>query len=37
MAAVGGYETALILSSRAENRIKALAQVKTSQLVGCPF
>jgi hypothetical protein len=37
MAAVSGYETALLVSSRAENRIKLLAQVKTSMMIGCPF
>ena len=35
--AVGGYETALVLSGRVEARLKALAQLKTSALVGCPF
>jgi hypothetical protein len=37
LAAVSGYETALNLSSRAETRLKSLAQVKTSSLIGCPF
>ena len=37
LAATSGYETALVLSSRAPNRLKLLAQVKTSALVGCPF
>jgi hypothetical protein len=37
LAGVAGYETGLLLSSRADTRWKALAQVKTSALVGCPF
>lgn len=37
LAAVGGYESALLFSSRAENRLKLLAQVKASTLIGCPF
>ena len=37
LAAMMGYETALLLSSRAENRLKLLAQLKTSALIGCPF
>jgi hypothetical protein len=37
LAAVGGYESALVLSSRANTRLKLLAQVKTSSLIGCPF
>jgi len=37
LAAVGGYETALLVSSRVESRTKALASVKTSSLIGCPF
>jgi len=35
--AVGAYETALMLSGRVEARLKSLAQIKTSALVGCPF
>jgi hypothetical protein len=35
--AISGYETALLVSSRAPNRLKALAQVKSSSLIGCPF
>jgi hypothetical protein len=35
--AVGGYETALLLCGRVESQLKALAQIKTSALVGCPF
>lgn len=37
LAATGGYETALLLSSRAQSRLKLLAQVKASAMVGCPF
>lgn len=37
LAAMAGYETALLVSSRAENRLKLLAQVKASALIGCPF
>lgn len=34
---VGGYETALLASSKVDGRLKALASIKTSSLVGCPF
>jgi hypothetical protein len=37
LAAVGGYEAAVLVSSRVDNRTKALASVKTSSLVGCPY
>jgi hypothetical protein len=37
LAAVAGYESALVVSSRADTRLKLLAQVKTSSLIGCPF
>jgi hypothetical protein len=37
LAAVGTYENALLFSSRVDTRVKAIAQVKTSSLVGCPF
>ena len=37
LAAVGGYEGALIVSSRAETRHKLLAQLMASSLIGCPF
>jgi hypothetical protein len=37
MAAVGAYETALLLSDRVDSRLKALASLKASALVGCPF
>jgi hypothetical protein len=34
---VNAFETALLASGRVEGRIKALARVKTSALIGCPF
>ncbi|MEW6636677.1 MAG: hypothetical protein AB1425_07665 [Actinomycetota bacterium] len=37
LAAVGTYETALLASGRVNGRIKALAELKTSSLIGCPF
>lgn len=37
LAAVGTYETALLASGRVDGRIKALAELKTSSLIGCPF
>jgi hypothetical protein len=37
MMAVNVYETALLVSGRVDARLKALAQIKTSALVGCPF
>ena len=37
MMAVNGFETALLATSRVEARLKALAQIKTSALIGCPF
>lgn len=37
MAGVGAYETALIASGRVDGRLKALGQVKTGALIGCPF
>jgi hypothetical protein len=37
LAAVGVYETGLLLSSRAETRLKMLAGIRASSLVGCPF
>jgi hypothetical protein len=37
MLAVGAYESALFLSGSVDTRIKTLAQLKTSSLVGCPF
>lgn len=35
--AIGGYETALFASGRVDFRIKALASVKASSMIGCPF
>jgi hypothetical protein len=35
--AIGGYETALLASGAVDARLKALAQIKTSSLIGCPF
>ena len=37
MMGVNGFEMALLASSRVEARLKALAQIKTSALIGCPF
>ena len=37
LGAVGAYETAVLLSSRLDTRLKCLASVKTSSLIGCPF
>ena len=37
MAAVSTYETAIILSNRVDSRYKALASIKASSLIGCPF
>ena len=34
---VGAYETALLVSSKVDSRLKALASIKTGSLVGCPF
>jgi len=36
-AAVGTYETALLLSGRVDGGVKALAMLKASSLVGCAF
>lgn len=35
--AVAGYEAAGFVSGRVDNRIKALASVKASSMIGCPF
>ncbi len=35
--AVSGYELALLTSNRLDARLKYLASVKASGLVGCPF
>jgi hypothetical protein len=37
LAGVGGYETALLVSGQVEGSLKALAQIKTASLIGCPF
>ena len=37
LGAIGSYETALLLSSKAHTRLKLLAQLKAASLVGCPF
>ncbi len=37
LAAEGTYETALLVSGRMNGRIKALATLKASSLIGCPF
>ena len=37
MAAISGYEGALLVSSRAKSRHKVLAQLMASSLIGCPF
>jgi hypothetical protein len=37
LAAVGTYETALLISGRVDGRLKSLAMLKASSLVGCPF
>ncbi len=37
LAAVGTYETALLASNRVDGRLKALAMLKASSLIGCPF
>ena len=34
---VNAYELGLMASSRVDTRLKTLAQIKTSALVGCPF
>ena len=35
--AVGGYEAATFVSGRVDSRVKALASVKASSMIGCPF
>lgn len=35
--AVGTFETALIMSGKMDSRLKALASLKSSALIGCPF
>ncbi len=31
------YETALLVSSRLDTRVKVLADIKVAGLIGCPF
>lgn len=37
LSAVAAYETALMVSGRVDSRLKVLASLKTSSLIGCPF
>lgn len=37
LGAVGAYETATLLSNRVDVRMKYLAGLRTSSLIGCPF
>lgn len=37
LAGIGAYEAGLLASNRADNRLKLLAQLRTSSLIGCPF
>ena len=37
LGAVAAYESAVLLGSQADARLKALAELKASSLVGCPF
>lgn len=37
MAGVSAYEAGMLVSGRVDGRLKALAQVKTGALIGCPF
>ena len=34
---VSAFETAVLLSNRVEPKVKYLATIKTSSLIGCPF
>jgi hypothetical protein len=34
---MGTYETALLVSGKADSRLKVLASIKASSLIGCPF
>lgn len=34
---IGAYEGALIGSNRADDRLKMLAQLRVSSMIGCPF
>jgi hypothetical protein len=37
LAGIGAYEGALLASNRADDRLKLLAQLRVSSLIGCPF
>ncbi len=37
LAGIGAYEIGLFASNRAEERLKLLAQLRVSSLIGCPF
>ena len=37
LAAVGVYETAVMVSNRVDERTKYLATLRVSSLIGCPF
>ena len=37
LAGVGAYETGLMASNRVDGRVKTLAAIKASSLIGCPF
>ncbi len=37
LAGIGAYEGALFVANRAEDRLKLLAQLRVSSLIGCPF
>lgn len=37
MAGVGAYEFALMASNRVDSRLKTLASIKASSMIGCPF
>jgi len=34
---VGAYEATLLVSGKADARLKTLASIKASSLIGCPF
>lgn len=37
LAAIGAYETAVMISNRVDVRTKYLAGMRASSLIGCPF
>lgn len=37
LAAVGAYETAVMLSNKLDVRVKYLASTRASSLIGCPY